>query len=157
MGAWGSGNFENDSALDWLEGSDLELPPRVHDFHFLEGLGELRRLVIGGGYKQDLAITDLSPLEKLPKLRTLHLHHSTQINRLPSLSSLERFEFYRMPELKLEELAQFPALRLVSTMSPDLSDRIDERIKAISPRAEWVDHGFDWSEAESSLYDSFFL
>jgi len=135
---------------------ELLLPPLVPDLNFLIGLNELRQLNMGGAYKRDLAVTDLTPLEKLPKLRTFHLHHGPKISQLPKLLKLERFEFYQMPQLKLEEIAKFPALRLVSTMSPDLSHNIDGKIKAIMPKAEWIDHSFNWKEAEPSRYNNFF-
>lgn len=136
---------------------DLEIPPLVRDLRFLEGAPELRRLRIGGGYKQDLAVADLISLEKVPNLRTFHLHHSTKIDRLPVLKKLERFEFYQMPNLKLEEITKFPTLRQLSTLSPNLSGGILEQLKAIASRVEWVDNGFDWSEAEKSKYNTYFM
>ena len=122
----------------------------------MRNLRELRRLDIGGGYKQDLAIDDLRPLEDVPKLRTLRLSHSTKINRLPKLRHLERFECFRVPRFRLEELANFPSLRQFSRLSSDLSDGIIERLKAIAPNVEWTDSSHSWEEVEQSAYNTYF-
>ena len=112
---------------------DFRPPPLIADLDFLRGLSELRRLNLGGLYNRPLAVTDLTPLEELPRLSTFHLSHSDKIDRLPRLRHLERFECFRVPKVNLEEIRNFPALRQFSRMSPDLSDGIIEKLKVIAP------------------------
>jgi len=135
---------------------DLWLPPLLANLDFLRGLTELRRLRLHGGYKKPLVVTDLTPLEELPKLRTLHLSHSEKIDRVPKLRHVERFECYRVPGFQLEQLAHFPALRQFSQLSSNLSDGIVERLKVIAPNVELLGDGWNWEEAEPSRYNTYF-